>query len=49
MSELRNAVKSISNNKTADKHGIVIEIIKYADEDFYEALLKAYNEILQTG
>ena len=35
MSELRNAVKSMSNNKAADKHGIVIEMIKYADEDFY--------------
>ena len=49
MSELRNAVKSMSNNQAADKHVIVIEMIKYTDTDFYEALLKAYNDILQTG
>ena len=49
LDELEAALKGIANLRSADEDGIVVEMIKYANESFKEALLGFLNQILIDG
>ena len=46
MDELKPAIHRLSNNKSADEYGIVIELLKVAPDEFFILLLEQYNSIL---
>ena len=49
LDELEAALKGMTNLRSADEDGIVVEMIKYANESFKEALLGFLNQILIDG
>ena len=49
MEELEVALKSMKNLKSADESGIVVEMIKYANEVFKSVLVACINQILFHG
>ena len=46
LDELEAALKGMANLRSADEDSIVVEMIKYANESFKEALLGFFNQIL---
>ena len=49
LDELERALKAMSNLRSADEDGIVVEMIKYANIQFKEALIIFFNQILMEG
>ena len=49
LDELERALKAMSNLRSADEDGIVVEMIKYANLKFKEALIIFFNQILMDG
>ena len=43
------ALKAMSNLRSTDEDGLVVEIIKYANSAFKEALIIFFNEVLIDG
>ena len=49
LEELETVLKGMKNLKSADDEGIVIEMIKYANETFKIALITLFNQSLEDG
>ena len=49
LEELETVLKGMKNLKSADDEGIVIEMIKYANETFKIALITLFNQSLENG
>ena len=49
LEELERALKAMSNLRSADEDVIVVEVIKYMNLQFKEALLILFNQILMDG
>ena len=49
LEELERALKAMSNLRSADEDGIVVEIIQFANIQFKEALCIFFNQILMEG
>ena len=49
MEELETALKSMKNLRSADESGLVVEMIKYANESFKSALVTFFNQIILNG
>ena len=49
LEELETVLKGMKNLKSADDEGIVIEMIKYANESFNTALITLFNSSLVHG
>ena len=47
--ELEVALKSMKNLRSADESGLVVEMIKYANESFKSALITFFNQIILNG
>ena len=46
LDELKAAIHSLSNNKSADEDGVVVELLKVAPDEFLTLLLEQYNSVL---
>ena len=42
-------LKSMKNHRSADESGLVVEMIKYANESFKLALVTFFNQIILNG
>ena len=49
LQELDSALKTMSNLRSTDEDGMVVEMIKYANIEFKEALIIFFNKILIDG